>query len=34
VEDIVTDGGRDKLPVSIYIDDIFIFGDVLEDVLA
>ena len=33
VEDIVTCGGKDKLPCSIYIDDITLYGDDLDDLL-
>ena len=33
VEDIITEGGRDPLPSSVYIDDIFIYGNNLSEVL-
>ena len=33
VEDIVTCGGKEKLPCSIYIDDITLFGDDLDELL-
>jgi hypothetical protein len=34
VEDVISDGGRDPLPCRIYIDDIVIFGDDLDQLLA
>ena len=33
VEDIVTCGGKEKLPCSIYIDDITLYGDDLDGLL-
>ena len=33
VEDIVTCGGKDKFPYNIYIDDITLYGDDLDDLL-
>ena len=33
IKDIVTCGGKEKLPCSIYIDDITLYGDDLDDLL-
>jgi hypothetical protein len=34
VEDVISDGGRFSLPCRIYIDDIVLFGDDLDELLA
>jgi hypothetical protein len=34
VEDVISNGGREPLPCRIYIDDIVLFGDDLDELLA